>query len=219
MAEEEEPNNPNKTGGGRKLSGGGLDINESELFDIFQRHRADIEQWLILNPQACNEVMESVVRVVTFTGTRKIPENQLLTSRKWSVMTSKSCGGRYIPHNPSEIIGNFGGKLVPIPGESFDMFMRRRMESQQVDTEINLQLGDFCLKSSPLTNLDRAFINQREFIDIFGQISHVQSCCISRTSHRHWVRLVGRRHDLQLWDQHAALPTLSTLSPTHSREY
>lgn len=49
---------------------GGLEISDTEIFYMFQALRTPVHQWLQTNPKQRNEVMEAVVRVITFTGTR-----------------------------------------------------------------------------------------------------------------------------------------------------
>ncbi len=217
-----------------------LEISEQELFDLFQRHRVKIERWLDANPEARNRVMESVVRVVTFSGTRtKAVDN--FEARKWTPMEGKDCGGRLVPDTFTQeskveedtILTLMGkeakdkllaleaddGKTVrnapvkrpngwiePLHGEKFEDFMRRRMKVRQVDTEVNLQLGEFTLKTSRLTVLDEKFSSLPDFKVVFGKELNLQAADVVVTQNRHWVRLVGKRHDLQLWVPDTRLP-------------
>ena len=98
----------------------------------------------------------------------------------------------------------------------------RYYSNQRVDTEINLQLGDLTLKTARLEVLDPAIANMPDFIAVFGPQQNrtpMQSAEVKNTLYRSWVRLVGRRHDIQYWvpDTRAAPLTLerayrSTLS-------
>ena len=47
-----------------------LDIPETEVFALFQKQRWKVMRWLDTYPDEANAVMETVVRVVTNTGTR-----------------------------------------------------------------------------------------------------------------------------------------------------
>jgi hypothetical protein len=47
-----------------------LGIAQTEVFDIFQKHRGGVLAWLTAHPRENNEIMESIVRVLTFTGNR-----------------------------------------------------------------------------------------------------------------------------------------------------
>jgi hypothetical protein len=71
------------------------------------------------------------------------------------------------------------------------------------DTEINLQLGDLTLKANRLEVLDPVIQKMEDFRTLFGQDSThrvpLQSAEVKNTVNRMWVRLVGRRHDLQYW--------------------
>jgi hypothetical protein len=79
-------------------------------------------------------------------------------------------------------------------------------ESDQVlDTEINIQLGDFTLKSSRLEVLNEFLpLDQSEdYMAIFGRdvdATPMQCAEVRHASHRQWYRLVGRRHDVMYWD-------------------
>lgn len=42
-----------------------------EMFDLFQRHRHYILEWLQSHPADCNEMMENIVKTVTFIGSDK----------------------------------------------------------------------------------------------------------------------------------------------------
>lgn len=138
-----------------------------------------------------------------------------LSTREWTTMKGRHCGGRFVPNT---LLANSAmsldgtahetkavhhklpqARLKRLPKESFADFMRRRMIARQVDTEINIQLGDFTLKTAKLKVLSDAFISHPDFITIFGRDKYVQSAIVSSTEFREWVRLVGRRHDVQLW--------------------
>lgn len=71
------------------------------------------------------------------------------------------------------------------------------------DTEINLQLGDLTLKANRLEVLDPVIQRMEDFRTLFGSESThrvpLQSAEVKNTVNRMWVRLVGRRHDLQYW--------------------
>jgi hypothetical protein len=49
------------------------------------------------NPADCDEVMESVIRTVTLTGSRDIPKDSELKPRHWESMTRTGCVGRFLP--------------------------------------------------------------------------------------------------------------------------
>lgn len=90
-----------------------------------------------------------------------------------------------------------------------------------LDTEVNLQLGDFTLKSSRLEVLNE-YIKLEEYEDymaIFGRnvdSTPMQCAEVRHTSHRQWFRLVGRRHDVLFWD---ADRREIDLYPNYTRSY
>jgi hypothetical protein len=79
-------------------------------------------------------------------------------------------------------------------------------ESDQVlDTEINIQLGDFTLKSSRLEVLNEylPLAEYEDYTSIFGRhvdATPMQCAEVRHSSRRQWFRLVGRRHDVLFWD-------------------
>lgn len=42
----------------------GLGVPETEIFDLFQRFRHFMLGWLTSHPATCNEIMESIVKVI-----------------------------------------------------------------------------------------------------------------------------------------------------------
>ena len=81
-----------------------------------------------------------------------------------------------------------------------------------METEINLQLGDLTLKTARLEVLDPAIANMPDFIAVFGPQHNrtpMQSAEVKNTLYRSWVRLVGRRHDIQYWVPDTRTPPLT----------
>jgi len=75
-----------------------LGVPQLEVFNVFTMHRAKILAWLRRNPSECDEVMESVIRIVTMTGPREKPRDRdQLKSRHWESMTRHGCVGRFLP--------------------------------------------------------------------------------------------------------------------------
>ena len=92
----------------------------------------------------------------------------------------------------------------------------RYYSNQRVDTEINLQLGDLTLKTARLEVLDPAIANMPDFIAVFGPQHNrtpMQSAEVKNTLNRSWVRLVGRRHDIQYWVPDTRSPPLTLERP------
>ena len=57
-----------RQGGGETEVKRSLWIEQTELFDLFQQHRGGVFRWLQAHPAEASEVMEGVIRVLTFTG-------------------------------------------------------------------------------------------------------------------------------------------------------
>eukprot|EP00921_Rhytidocystis_pertsovi_P014497 GHVQ01023442.1.p1 GENE.GHVQ01023442.1~~GHVQ01023442.1.p1 ORF type:complete len:995 (+),score=136.68 GHVQ01023442.1:2952-5936(+) len=57
--------------------GESLGVPDMELFGIVQDHRVKLVEWLEEHESESNEIMESVVRSVTFTGTRTLTNKQI----------------------------------------------------------------------------------------------------------------------------------------------
>ena len=93
----------------------------------FQRHR--MLQWLYDNPNTCNEVMETVISSLTNAAPGLKP-------RQWRSMTMRNCRGRFVPtERPS-------APAAAAPTTYMDWV---RAETQSVDTEVNVQMGEVCL--------------------------------------------------------------------------
>ena len=86
--------------------------------------------------------------------------------------------------------------------ESFDEWLRYKT-TQEVQTEINVQLGAFTLRKCSMLPLPAELAHMRDFTRVFGSAAAefgMQCAVVEKTSHRQHLRLVGRRHDVQLWD-------------------
>lgn len=175
----------------------GLGIEETELFDIFTAQRNIMIRWLRTNPELADKAMEAVVRVVSLTGTRTRAFDGELKTRPWSEMEGYMCGGRYVPFADEEA-----------------MTEEERIahkKDEEGDTEINLQLGDFRLKSSKVKVLPDLILEMPDCVAVFGKAhdTAIQSAVVKDTSNRQWLRLVGRRHDIRAWRDTKMLPESS----------
>ena len=93
-------------------------------------------------------------------------------------------------------------KIVDPDFESFEEWLRYH-SNKSVDTEINVQLGEFTLKKHRVEPLPRYVCDMDDFVTIFGEklakSFGIQSAEVKNTTARLWRRLVGRRHDVQVW--------------------
>lgn len=125
-----------------------LGISQTELFDLFTTHRVDMLEWLSSDDVVCNEAMEAAVRVVTNTGGRKwIADGSKFIARTWKSMVGRGQRGRFVPD--SKKLDNEGKEIEDDePEENYASFedWLRLTSNKSVDTEINVQLGEFTLK-------------------------------------------------------------------------
>ena len=226
-----------------------LQIPQTEMFDMFQGHRYKLLNWMRENVDEANEVMESVVRVVTRTGTREPPRGKAVYKpRMWVELEQLRGIGRFVPDTEATLgeqqrnktrrtveagggedgddeadaeEGGGGGagsefveqEIDPVSGKDLSVYdmsqsfeeWYRELTTQSVDTEINIQIGEFTLKKHRMQILEAAWMRFLDFTLIFGHkadsgVSGLQSAEVQHKQHRKWVRLVGRRHDLIYWD-------------------
>ena len=85
-----------------------------------------------------------------------------------------------------------------------------RAQTQSVDTEVNVQLGEYTLKKNTLQPLPSHISVDGDFVSVFGvslNANPIQCVEVEASTHRLWLRLVGQRHDVQLWDADPRHPT------------
>jgi hypothetical protein len=128
-------------------------------------------------------------------------------------MEGRNCDGRYIPETPQKSVDGKAVKRTLLDSMS-----------RSVDTEINLQLGDFTLKTSTLDTLEPHITSHSDFLAIFDapqrraetrskelkadgsgelvvrkSLGPIPCANIKMTTHREHYRLVGRRFDVLFW--------------------
>jgi len=138
-------------------------------------------------------------------------DEKSLTFQEWRNMEGYNSLGRFVPNL---IQSRDRTHEIKTREETYGEFMRRRQNEEQPDTEINVQIGDFTLKTSRLQVLEQSTVSMPDFVEVFGsRLAQLQCaegnymhndthniiCVVKNTEHRRWVRLVGLRHDLLLW--------------------
>ena len=81
-----------------------------------------------------------------------------------------------------------------------------------IETEINLQTGEFTLKKRQTKQLPVDISDHEDFIDVFGNTANenpVQCADVMMTTNRQHMRLVGRRHDIHFWEPDDRMPVHS----------
>ena len=175
----------------------GLGIPQLELFALFTKHRGRILNWLQDHPDARNQIMEETVRIVT---NNKRGDSMQYNTRMWKSVDAPHCIGRYVPDTEAIALQE---KREGVQADTFAEWLRLTT-NLAVDTEVNIQLGEFTLKKHRVEPIDERFRGFGDFAAVFGRImaaanGGVQCAEVKNTTQRLWVRLVGRRHDLQLW--------------------
>lgn len=208
-----------------------LGIPQMELFSLFQVKRGEVLSWLQRNPHACNRIMEECVRVVTNktkSGTTAIQDmvrpdgaaelrrtrSASLEARTWHSLQATCCGGRFVPDTEAVARAKQQASIDAAGEKTGKGALRyedwlRQTTNLGVDTEINVQLGEFTLKKHRVEPVDERMCMFSDFRQVFGTdkkgASHAttgfQCAEVRNTSNRLWVRMVGRRHDLQLWSR------------------
>jgi len=185
-----------------------LQIDQMEMFALFQRHRASILKWLDENHSQCDVAMEAIISILTGHGTLRDLATKM-SPRGWRTLRLENCAGRFCPDTEIKDIKD-------TIAEGLDLLQwLRSVTTSNVETEINLQLGTFTLKSCQTEMLDMNLAQHPDFKRVFHIMPHerskrVQCARVSSTEARLWVRLVGRRHDIQYWQPDSrGLDTLS----------
>ena len=71
-----------------------------------------------------------------------------------------------------------------------------------LNTEINVQLGEFTIKKHQIYGLEQVYMDNGDFKVVFKDMPFLevlQSAEVRNTTNRTWVRLIGRGYDLQYW--------------------
>ena len=207
-------------------SGGVYGVCEHELFDTFQRLRHPMLSWLASHPTQCDAVMESVVRTITLAHERRatfgrqrtldmeeMERKRAMLARRWVVLDRVGHAGRLLPDTELVSIERAFEKLDE--ASNYESYLR--MQAQAVDTEINLQLGEYTLKNHTLQALPLSYTRSADFVAVFGvrrDSNPIQCVEVQNSTRRTWLRLVGLRHDVQLWDADTRQP-----QPLHTRAY
>eukprot|EP00755_Sulcionema_specki_P035688 Sspe_Gene.21874::Locus_8242_Transcript_1_1_Confidence_1.000_Length_8457::g.21874::m.21874 len=186
-------------------------IPELEIFDIFELHRRPMWQWLREHDDG--KVPEGIVRVATLTGDifkTLVPNVPAQPTRTW--VTPPHLPGTLIPDthtiDPSW--------LNPLPGETYISWLLRTTEGPDT-VMLNMNSGEFSLRKQELKLLPLEIFKFDDFNDLFREEGDIHCADVAVTSRRHWMRMVGRRHDLYHWtadDRPQPKPTGKKWTPT-----
>jgi hypothetical protein len=191
-----------------------LIIPQVELFDMFQRNRCKILNWLKSNPELRNIVMDGIVQLVEEGNNVDFDNsnNEMHVEKNWISIEQKGLhfGGRYVPENEYDP-SRFDNGLSQESLINFEAWLRE-ITTLAVNTEINVQLGEFTIKKNLTMPLEEEFMKMSEFKYVFdtgGNHSDIIQCAeVLNTTNRKWVRLVGMGNDLQLWTPDTRVPMI-----------
>jgi hypothetical protein len=121
-------------------------------------------------------------------------EETLFKSRFWRHMDGRHCIGRYIPDLKLRTVEE---------KEAVERDRDMTRGHPEVETEINIQMGTLTLKTAVLEPLDERIRSMQDFVRAFGKSAkskQFQTADVKSSLNRKWIRLVGRRHDIMLWN-------------------
>jgi hypothetical protein len=181
---------------------GDLGVPQVELFDMFQRCRRMIFTWLVNNANDRNQVMDGIVQMVEEGQRKHVPKESICAHFNWVTIEQAGMNfkGRFVPdieYDEERFISN----LSKVSQHSFEEWLRETT-TLSVNTEINVQLGEFTVKKNITKPLEDVMTEKEEFNAAFSslKINDIIQCAdVKNTTNRKWVRLVGLGYDLQLW--------------------
>eukprot|EP01060_Flectonema_neradi_P029194 TRINITY_DN3976_c6_g1_i2.p1 TRINITY_DN3976_c6_g1~~TRINITY_DN3976_c6_g1_i2.p1 ORF type:complete len:3023 (+),score=543.42 TRINITY_DN3976_c6_g1_i2:1734-10802(+) len=171
----------------------GLGVTDMELSDTFELHRRPIWQYLQEHDQG--HIPEAVVRVATLTGDIFKANSDVAPQpiRNW--VQPANLRGALVPETHA-VTDEW---MDPREGETYIPWLLRVTEGPDT-LLLNFNFGEFSLKRQELKLVPLEVLKFPDFETVFGNEGDIHCADISVTSRRHWMRLVGRRHDIQHWD-------------------
>ena len=100
--------------------------------------------------------------------------------------------GRYVPEQESQE-AELDSKLSVAGKRDFEDWLREST-TLVVNTEINVQLGEFTIKKNAVQPLPQYMMRNEDFVSVFQRVSKddiIQCADVKNTTNRKWVRLVG----------------------------
>jgi len=196
-----------------------LQVSQLEVFDLYSRHRARLLRWfqgggsqeagglggMDLVAKTPDQLLEHVIH--SLTSARSMGSSwsdKDGCARRWASLDYPGCVGRLCPDTEQKNFSNaVAGALTVVQAikkadKRFEEWLKITT-TQSVETEINLQIGTFTLKSNQAELLAPSFREFADFAKVFPTADRLQCTKVHSTEEREWVRIVALRHDLQLW--------------------
>ena len=117
--------------------------------------------------------------------------------------------GRYVPEQEFQA-AELDDKLSIAGKRDFEDWLREST-TLVVNTEINVQLGEFTIKKNAVQPLAKYMMKNADFVSVFHKVTTddvIQCADVKNTTNRKWVRLVGLGYDLQLWAPDTRRPSI-----------
>lgn len=180
-----------------------LGIPQIELFDMFQRNRSRILDWLSESPaDVRNSVMDAIVQLIEEgkKGGKQIQskEDSVRLQRNWVSINQPGFKGKFVPDTE---LPDFDKCLSKKARTDFGTWLRE-ITTSVIDTEINAQFGEFSIKKHAINPLDQRVMRDKDFVKVFSDVAIgdlIQCAEVVHTTNRNWVRLIGMGYDVQEW--------------------
>eukprot|EP00760_Papus_ankaliazontas_P009215 PhM_4_TR13981/c0_g1_i1/m.81553 len=187
-----------------------LDVAETEIFEIMQRHRRNIVGWMYLQNEPMPNVLDAVVRVATSSGRRGG-----VATHGWGYIAGPDCIGRFTRVDEEMLKRPEKEKATAALLENFvaNIGIKKGVDGVAYipdgsqDVEINLQTWSLTFKAAHLTALPSSIANDSDVFNVFATaiggkkalLQSMQCAVVEEADNRSWVRLVGQDHDVQWW--------------------
>jgi hypothetical protein len=143
-----------------------LRIPHVDLLDMFQRNRNKILEWMIQNPHETNKVLNAVIKLVD-SGAKRTDVTKAIFDRNWISLehVGYNLKGRFVPANEFDL-PSFE-KIVSTEGKVSFYDWMLDTTTTILNTEVNVQLGEFTVKKNMPRQLDSAMAADPDFLTVF----------------------------------------------------
>ncbi|CEL97859.1 unnamed protein product [Vitrella brassicaformis CCMP3155] len=195
-----------------------MGLPEWELIEVFQTSRHSLIAFMKTNPTHRNTILEQCVQLVSFASGGPLLADAGSSSsdagaRSWvQPLIPTHWEGRFVPQNELPPAVREGRVDVAMQGGSYESWLKQRV-GRLSDSEMNLQLGDFSLRSQQMKLLGPWVNSFADFRALFGGVGAdkaFQCAEVRRATKRLTLQLVAERYTLEKWrapDGPASLPS------------
>lgn len=133
-------------------------------------------------------------------------------TRNWVGIERPGFYGKFVPDNE---VPDFVSGLSKAARVDYETWLRETTTTV-IDTEMNVQLGEFTIKKHAIAPLDASIMQDPEFFHVFTEMSTddvIQCAEVMNTTERVWVRLIGMGFDIQKWTPDKRIPSFNAKLP------